>query len=245
MPFQELFIWSIVISIIYALLYRFLSKPKEMREIKEKMKENKEKLKRAQKEGRKEETSQLYSESMSLTKKQFEMTKKPMFASFALFFIVVLGFLSPVFGPYAEVEVQETSIGSIGLVNEGTFYFNDAEFSVIIYDENQKVRMDLNGNGNFNDEKEFTRDDLIFEEDGYYWRYIGEHQGRWPFEAPKEDVFLFTPDMLELPFQLPLPTWEMEGVPFVFLATHFNWFWWYVLITLPFIQIFRKLLGVE
>ena len=51
--------------------------------------------------------------------------------------------------------------------------------------------------------------------------------------------------LIPLPFSLPLPTWEMAGFPFVYLTAELNWFWWYVIITLPCTLAFRKALGVE
>lgn len=56
---------------------------------------------------------------------------------------------------------------------------------------------------------------------------------------------MFADVVVQLPFAIPLPTWEMAGFPFVALATQLNWFWWYVIITLPCTIIFRKALGVE
>lgn len=50
---------------------------------------------------------------------------------------------------------------------------------------------------------------------------------------------------ITLPFSIPLPTWDMTGIPFVYMASNLNWFWWYVIITLPCTMVFRKMLGVE
>jgi len=51
--------------------------------------------------------------------------------------------------------------------------------------------------------------------------------------------------VIKLPFALPLPTWETAGIPFITIAAELNWFWWYVIITLPCTIVFRKMLGVE
>ena len=54
---------------------------------------------------------------------------------------------------------------------------------------------------------------------------------------------------LTLPFALPLPFYSsvFGFIPFPGIAMRISigWLWWYILITAPGIQIFRKLLGVE
>jgi len=47
---------------------------------------------------------------------------------------------------------------------------------------------------------------------------------------------------LTLPFTLPLFSYAF---PFIVLRESIGWFWFYILITVPFIFIFRKLLGAE
>ncbi|MFH1978042.1 MAG: EMC3/TMCO1 family protein [Candidatus Aenigmatarchaeota archaeon] len=44
------------------------------------------------------------------------------------------------------------------------------------------------------------------------------------------------------PTRVPLLGWDF---PYVYLAQSLNWFWWYIVITIPGTMFFRKLLGVE
>jgi uncharacterized membrane protein (DUF106 family) len=95
-PFIELFIWSLLLALVTALLYRFLTKPAEMRAAKQAMSELREKANRAQKAGDTKQASVLMSEMMKSNQKVFRMNMKPMMASMVIFF-VVLGWLAATF----------------------------------------------------------------------------------------------------------------------------------------------------
>jgi uncharacterized membrane protein (DUF106 family) len=143
----EVFLWSILLSLVLALIYRFLTNPEEIRRIKGEVKFYREKVKKAQKEGNKEETNKHMSDMLKLNQQHMKQNMKPMFLSMIIFFIF-LGWLNQT---YAALVVP-------------------------------------------------------------------------------------------IPFSLPLLGWEF---PFVYIATEINWFWLYILITIPATFVFRKLLGVE
>lgn len=137
-PYQEVLIWSVLLSFILAILYRVLTNPGEIRTLKNNMKELREKANKALKAGEKEKSNQLTNEMLKMSGKQMKYTMKPMMLSFILFF-VFLGWIGPT---YADMVVT-------------------------------------------------------------------------------------------MPVAIP------------FLGSEFNWFWWYLIITVPMTLVFRKLLGVE
>ena len=92
-PFIELLLWSTLLALITALLYRLLTKPSEMRRIKAEMNDLKERSGKAQKAGDAKEASRLMSEMMKANSAVFRMNMKPMMASMLLF-ILVLGWLA-------------------------------------------------------------------------------------------------------------------------------------------------------
>ncbi len=91
-PIQEVLLWSLTLSLVLALIYRILTKPREIRAIKEEVKEIRGKMKKSQKDGNTEETNRLLSEMMKLNQKQLRSNMKPMLASMVIF-LVAIGFL--------------------------------------------------------------------------------------------------------------------------------------------------------
>jgi len=136
--FEEVSLISVGLSLLLALLYKFLVNQGEAKRVKEEMKFYREKISKAQKEGNTTEVSKMSSDMLKASQKQLRLTMKPMLASL-LIFGVVLSWL-------------------------GSVYVN-----------------------------------VVFP---------------LPFNAP-------------------------------FAGTDLSWFWWYVIVTVPFSIFFRKLLGVE
>ncbi|MBI4021690.1 MAG: DUF106 domain-containing protein [Candidatus Aenigmarchaeota archaeon] len=243
----EMLLISLGLSFLLAVLYRVLTKPVEMRQIKEEMKQHRQRMKELQKAGNKAEADKALAASFQLNQKQMRMTMKPMMVSL-LIFIFALSWLGTVYGPAVGVHTEETTIPALGSGWKGTFSplnASDTAVEAFVYDNNQTVRLDVNGNGDFLDDPAFPAGEVLYQTEGQYWKFAGKDQGRWPFAAPQPAVFIFTPDIIALPFPLPLPAWDYVGIPFVVLEDHLSWFWWYVLITLPATFVFRKLLGVE
>jgi len=88
----EVLIWTLGISFLIALIYRFLTNPDDLRRIRSNMKEVQGKVKKAQKAGNMEEMNALTSEMLKLSQQQFTKNMKPMIASAVIFF-VFLGFI--------------------------------------------------------------------------------------------------------------------------------------------------------
>ena len=82
---QEVLLISLGLSLLFALFYRFLTKPAEMKRLKEEQKFHKEKMKQAK--GNAEETNKLLGEMMKLNQKMMRSSFKPMLASLAVFFL--------------------------------------------------------------------------------------------------------------------------------------------------------------
>lgn len=239
----DVLILSLGLSLLLAIIYRVFTKPEEMRRLKGEMKEIRAKMKEAQKAGNQQETNRLLTESMKLNQQQFKGNMKPLMASL-LIFILALNIMGGLYGPHVPVAVTYQDVPGLGTVPAGTLTIGDVAYDVVITDDNHSVIVDLNRDGTF-DEDSFGREAVIFQEGENYWKFLGPDQGAFPFVPAQQNTFLFTPDILELPFTLPLPAWDFVGFPFFKMSTHIGWFWFYLLITIPTTFLFRKLLGVE
>jgi uncharacterized membrane protein (DUF106 family) len=92
-PFIELLVWSVLLAFITALLYRLLTKPGEMRRIRQEMNDLKGRASKAQKAGDAKEATRLTSEMLKGNQAVFRMNMKPMMVSMLLF-IFILGWLA-------------------------------------------------------------------------------------------------------------------------------------------------------
>ena len=101
LPFEEVFIFTIILAFVMAILYRILTKPEVMRKIKNDVKYYKEEMSKAKKAGDKEKMNKFMSEQMRASQKMFGQSMKPMMASMLLF-LVAIGWLA---NQYAEVLV--------------------------------------------------------------------------------------------------------------------------------------------
>ena len=48
--------------------------------------------------------------------------------------------------------------------------------------------------------------------------------------------------IINLPISMPLTSWAF---PFITMTTQYNWFFWYIIVSIPTTFLFRKLLGIE
>ena len=102
LPFQEVFIWSICLSFLVAVIYRVLTKPAEIRKIKEDMKHFKKEASKAQKAGDVKKSQEFMNEMMKQSSKQMKASMKPMFATLIIF-ALILGHLATT---YADLVVN-------------------------------------------------------------------------------------------------------------------------------------------
>jgi uncharacterized membrane protein (DUF106 family) len=93
LPYQELLIFSIGLSVLMALLTKFLTNQKELKNVKHTMKVMREKISKAQKSGDTKEMSRLNSEMLKVSQKQFRENMKPMFISLFIF-VFALGWFA-------------------------------------------------------------------------------------------------------------------------------------------------------
>lgn len=134
----EITILTLALSLVISVIYRFLTDPAAIRNLKQEMKIIQEKANKAQKEGDTKKAGELTSEMLKLSQKQLGMSMKPMMFSF--------------------------------IVVAAAFYWLGTQYAEV---------------------------------------------------------------MINAPFTIP------------FLGAQLNWFWWYILLTIPATWVFRKLLGVE
>jgi uncharacterized membrane protein (DUF106 family) len=219
LPYQEIFIWALLISFLLSVIYRIFTKPKEIRKLKEDMKFYREKSNEARKSKDMKKMEEYSSEMLKLSQKQMKHNMKPMFISMGLI-LIILGFVSTT---YNGVTVQTNPIDertSMGYFSYGDF--NHSLRSEKINETHIKVFIDTNDNGDFSDETGYLKDQTVL-----------LNNIRWsvsPQDMNQTSMLI----IIDLPFTIPLFGWS-----------HLNWLWWYILITLPATWIFRKMLGVE
>ena len=104
-PIAEMTLWSLLLSLLSVLLYRFLgAKPERLREIKGKQKEMKGRMDAAKKAGKTEEMNKLMKESLELQNQQMKGNFKPMLASLVVFLLPLWVFF-PQYYPYPLFKV--------------------------------------------------------------------------------------------------------------------------------------------
>lgn len=240
----EVFMYTMILSFILALLYRFLTNPDEMKRIKENTKEIKEKLNRAQKSKDTAQVSALTSEMLKNSQQQFTKSMKPMFASMILF-MVFLGWIGAQYGNVI-VPINETTLsfgGSNGPVLTGIISYKENEMNFIVFESTYEEEsamthiIDLNNNGDYSDDPVFTSIMIPGILGPAY-----EQKASKAFAV--EDVY-FAPQTGKEMKQTEFATYIAKS-PFTipFVGDHMSWFIWYIIITLPATFAFRKLLGV-
>ena len=100
--YQEVLLWSALLSAITVFLYKYLTNQNELRNLRQEMKKYQERIKRAQKRGDTEEMNRLTSEMMKLSGRQMHLTLKPMFLSVIIFFSAI----SFIASAYADMSVN-------------------------------------------------------------------------------------------------------------------------------------------
>jgi len=223
--FIEVTLISLALAFVLSLLYRFLTKPGEMRRIKKEMKFYQDKSKEAQKAGDTAKANEYMKDMMKASQQQFKQNMKPMMASMLIFFI----FLGWIQGAYAGVIVD------LNANPDATFNYAGAERR-IYYEkvtgegEDWTIRagIDLNGDGQFSQDEIFD-ENAIFPHEGAYWKVNPVIEGT----DKKENAARFELLIARVP------------VPIPFIGYYLSWFWWYILITIPCTMLFRKLLGVD
>jgi uncharacterized membrane protein (DUF106 family) len=109
----EVMLFTIGMSLVLAIIYRLLTKPEEMRRIKENMKEIQAKVKHAQKSGDTDQVSALTSEMLKGSQQQFTQNMKPMIVSMVIFFVFI-GFLRATYqGTLIQMPFAVPFIGSV------------------------------------------------------------------------------------------------------------------------------------
>lgn len=102
LPFQDVLIVSLILSLVMSVIYRVLVNPEDIRKIKREMEFYREKVNKAQKSGNKGEVNKYTNEMLKMSGKQMGKTMRPMFASMIIF-LVALSWLG---STYAEMMVN-------------------------------------------------------------------------------------------------------------------------------------------
>jgi uncharacterized membrane protein (DUF106 family) len=217
-PYQDIFLWSLLLSFLISLIYRVFTKPAEIRELKKDMKFYREKSREAQKQKDLKKANEYMNEMMKLSQKQMRHTMKPMFITLGLVFII-LGFVNQ---SYGGVVVETKAVDENTAV--GHFAYADFNHSLKAekLGETLKITLDTNDNGDFSDETVYSKSEM-FSLGNAYW--VAEPLN---MNQTRMDIAIKTP----------------FAIPF-FGANYMGWLIWYILVSLPATWIFRKALGVE
>jgi len=227
-PFLEVTLISIGLSFLLAVIYRLLTKPGEMKKVKEDMKFFKEKMNQANKAGDKAKANEYASEMLKASQGQFRHSMKPMMVSM-LVFLLLLTALNGLYGaaPVYAGSVIQNPIGA-GQADSGSIILKGLNHTYIIFNESgvKAAAVDLDDDGSYSEAERFA-EGSVFSHNGAYWSVSA---------APKEGgryVLASSILLAKLPFPIP------------YIGTYLTWFWWYVFLSVPGTLIFRKLLGVD
>ncbi len=217
LPYQFIFLWAVLLSLIISAIYRIFTKPSEIRQLKADMKLWREKSKEAQKNKDLKKANEYMGEMMKLSQKQMRHTMKPMIITLGLV-VILLGFVN---SSYSGVTVETAPAGDAAI---GSFAFDGLNYSLRAEKAGGeiKVTIDANRNGDLSDEVVHSNGDLV-ELGGADWAVSPESLNKTVMATA-----------VRLPFTFPILGW-----------TYLNWILWYVLVSLPTTWIFRKALGVE
>lgn len=227
-PFLTITLLSLGLSFLISVIYRVLTKPSEVRKVKEDMKFFKAKMSEAKKAGDNAKSNEYASEMLKASQSQFRMSMKPMMASM-LIFVMLLGWINTNFGAVVVDDVESP---------EATFSYNGKEHNVlyelVVEDDTETIKagIDFDDNGEFSSDEIFLGD-AVLPYSGALWKASPATQGFFLFSSPKEGAIQFDMFVAKLPFSIP------------FIGEYLSWFWWYIFISIPTTIIFRKLLGVE
>lgn len=222
-PFVIITLLSLGLSLFITVIYRVLTKPDEIRKMKDDMKFYKEKMNKAKKAGDKAKMNEYANQMLKASQSQFRMSMKPMIVTM-LVFVLLLGWLNTNFGGVTADFTEENPL----------FRYGDAEHELSYEpaEDGFVAGVDLNDDNEFSDDELF-RNGEVFSYRDTYWRPVPATEGFYFLATEKEDAVHFEMLIARLPFTLP------------FLGNYISWFWWYIFISLPATFAFRKVMGVE
>jgi uncharacterized membrane protein (DUF106 family) len=114
-PFQEVFLFSLALSLATTLMSKFLANQGEIKRSKKNMQMYKEKASKAQKAGDLKKANEYMSEMMKASQKQLRLNMRPMMLSFGIFIFAATWFgttyvdlkvLSPLSIPFIGAELN-------------------------------------------------------------------------------------------------------------------------------------------
>jgi uncharacterized membrane protein (DUF106 family) len=229
-PFTSITLISLGLSFLIAFIYRVLTKPGQMKKVKEDMKFYKEKMGQAQKSGDRAKANEYASEMLKASQAQFRIGMKPMMATMLIFFLL-LGWLNSAYGGVSiDFSANQTAVFSYGgTAHKVAYYKVEGDPKVTM-----KAGIDFNDDNSFADNEIFSQG-AVFQYGGAYWRVGPKMEGFALLggSQPKADTVSFDMLVARAPFTIP------------FIGDYISWFWWYVFLSIPGTMVFRKLLGVE
>jgi len=224
-PLAEITLISLGLSLMIAVIYRFLTNPASVREVKANMKFYKEKMSQAQKEGDRAKASEYASEMLKASQKQLRFSMKPMMVTL-LIFVFLLSWLS---STYSGVEATFGNESSRQVTLRGQ------EYRVMYENATGKTWVDLNRDGAFSESEGFATGQMFTtgSSEPVEWEVKKTVTGFVFSQAEKPSSVTFSMIVARTPFTFPL------------IGSYLSWFWLYVFISIPATVVFRKLLGVE
>ena len=150
----ELTLFTILISLVLAVITRLLTNPQKMKEVKTEMEFYKGKVSQSQKEGNKEDVKRYTSLMMASSKKQFQLSMKSLVVTM-VFVLLVLGYINQTYEGF-----------SVDLSKEQKVNFREDSYD--IRTENSSFLIDLDKNGLTESDSRKYGEEIRFS--GSYWR---------------------------------------------------------------------------
>lgn len=205
---------SLVMSFLLALSNKILVDQDKVKEIKAKLNGLKKKMNDAQKSGNQKEVQKYVSQMMKASQEQMRMNTKPMLMSFIII-IPVLGLLG---GMYSDIPVN--------FDGNNTAFFNYQNLHLPVTKSMESGNLIFQVNGESKSMGNIVRlngDDFEINKNCRFVFFF--------CSEPEKEIKL-SRIVVWLPFSFP------------FFGNNFGWLGWYILLSFPFTQLFRKLLGV-
>lgn len=211
---------SVAISFVISALYHISLDKEEMEKLKKESEDFKKKMEKAKKEGNEKEMNKYMKEMMNASQKQMKMNFKPMIYTF----IVIIPLFLLVFPSTSPLPIKPLGIYGDAFVKlekntlSGEFNYHSLSTPVSVTKNDQSFTVRI---GDIKETK-----GKIFE--------LGDYKFEVAELTEKENGYRLKLSRViaELPVSLPL------------VGKTLGWLAWYILLSFPFTQLFRKLFGV-
>lgn len=219
-PVLAVTVFAIIVLIMINLCYRFLINQQEAKQIKERTKELNRQMKEEQKHGNTQKVSELMKELMVENNKLMGKTMKPMLASF----VIIILFFPWLHANYGDQTItMENNMANLTIAEE--MYIAQVDGDKVDIIKNSATVASFSASASEKDRR------FALEDDNYVISY--EQEGGFIFTHPDQiklaKVVAFLPNGINLPL----------------FGNEFGWLGWYLMVSIPFVMLIRKILKIS